>query len=200
MEFYKMSKIEQIINFFDKSPGIHTHKELLEVGAYPNLLRNMVKENVLEEVSRGYYQLAGYFPDNFDLEEISAIVPKGVFCLISALYFHNIGTQIPREYYLAIPIGVNPTERTKYRIRNFFYSEKVYKAGIEKHGNIRVYSAAKTVADCFKFRNKIGLDVALEALKEVLRSRKASVQEIIEMADVCRVRNIIMPYMEAYNS
>jgi predicted transcriptional regulator of viral defense system len=160
----------------------------------------MVKENVLEEVSRGYYQLAGYSPEYFDLEEISAIIPNGVFCLISALYYHNIGTQIPREYYISIPIGINPTERKEYNVRNFYYSEKVYKAGIEQHGNIRVYSVAKTVADCFKFRNKIGLDVALEALKEVLRNRSASVQEIIEMADICRVKKIIMPYMEAYNS
>lgn len=160
MVYRKMNKTKQIVNFFNKSPGIHSHKELLEAGAYHHLLRKMVKENVLEEVSRGYYQLAGYSPESFDLEEISAIVPKGVFCLISALYFHNIGTQIPREYYLAIPIGVNPTERAQYSISNFFSSEKVYETGIETHGNIRVYSIAKTVADCFKFKNKIGLDVA----------------------------------------
>jgi predicted transcriptional regulator of viral defense system len=195
-----MNKTLQTLNFFKHSPGIHTHKELLEAGAYPNLLRKLVKENALVEVSRGYYQLAGYSPEAFDLEEISAIIPNGVFCLISALSFHNIGTQVPREYYVAIPIGTNSTERKEYTIRNFFYSEKVYNAGIEKHGNIRVYGIAKTVADCFKFRNKIGLEVALEALKEVLHSRSATVQEIIAMADICRVRKVMMPYMEAYSS
>ena len=195
-----MNKTEKLLDFFAKKPGIHSHKELVETGAYPNLIRKLAHEGILEEVSRGYYQLPGYAPERFELfdkEEVMAIMPKAVLCLLSALDYHNIGTQRPQGYYVAIPIGTRCTRNKDYNIKPFYYSKKVYEAGLEKHDNIRVYSISKTVADCFKFRNKIGLAVALEALKEVIRDRKCLISELIEMAEVCRVRKIIMPYMEA---
>ena len=196
-----MSKKDQIINYLNKNPGIHSLRELVEAGAYKHLVRNLVHENILEEVCRGFYKLADYEPEtHFDLEEIAAVVPRGVFCLISALSFHNIGTQMQNQYHIAIPSKMAATTRKDYPIKSYFYSEKVYKAGIEKHNSIKVYSVAKTVADCFKFRNKIGLDVALEALKYSIKEKRASIAEIIEMAEVCRVKKIMMPYLEAYTS
>jgi predicted transcriptional regulator of viral defense system len=195
-----MNKTEKLIKYFTKKPGIHSHKELVVTGAYPNLIRKLVREGMLEEVSRGFYQLAGYTPERFELfdkEEVMAIMPRAVLCLISALDYHNIGTQRPRGYYVAIPIGTRCTRKKDYNIKPFYYSKKVYEAGLEQHGNIRVYSIAKTIADCFKFRNKIGLDIVLEALKEVVKERKCTINELIKMAEICRVKNIIMPYLEA---
>ena len=196
-----MSKKEDIVSFFEKNPGIHPLKKLIEVGAYRNLVRNMTKANVLEEISRGYYQLAGYEPErHFDLLEVSSIVPNGVFCLISALYFHNIGTQIPRQYHIGVPSHQAATTRKDYPLKTYFFSEKSYNAGIETHDGIKVYSVAKTVADCFKYRNKLGLDVAMEALKESLSNKITTIAEVFEMAEINRVKNVMMPYIQGYLS
>lgn len=196
-----MSKREGIISFFEKNPGVHPLKRLVELGAYRNLVRTMTEELILEEVSRGHYQLAGYEPENyFDLREVSSIIPNSVFCLISALYFHNIGTQIPRQYHIAIPSTQAATIRKDYPVKTYFFSEKPYKAGIEIHDGIKVYSIAKTVADCFKYRNKIGLDVAMEALKYSISNKRTTIAEIFEMAEVCRVKNVMMPYVQGYIS
>ena len=197
---YHMNKTTNILNYFKDVPGIHSLKELTAVGGYPNLIRKLTSENILEEVSRGYYKLTTWEPEQFGLEEIAAIVPEAVFCLVSALDFHNIGTQIPHDYHIAIPIGKRAPQRIEYSIHSYFYSEKVYKSGIETHGAIKVYNVAKTVADCFKFRNKIGLDVALEALKETLSRKKATIADIIAYAEICRVKKVMMPYLEAFSA
>ena len=196
-----MSKKEEIVSFFENNPGIHPLKRLVELGAYRNLVRKMTKEQILEEVSRGHYQLAGYEPEtHFDLHEISSIIPNSVFCLISALYFHNIGTQVPRQYHIAIPSNQAATTRKNYSIKTYYYSEKSYQAGIENHDGIKVYSIAKTIADCFKYRNKIGLNVAMEALKESISNKRTTMAEIFEMAEICRVKNVMMPYVQGYIS
>lgn len=193
-----MSKTDDITRFFDEYPGIHSMKELSNIGAHRNLVRALVEEGIVEEVCRGFYQIAGYEPEErFDLVEVSALIPKGIFCLVSALDYHEIGTQIPREYHLAVPTGQNPSRRKEYPIKTYSYSMDSYKIGIENHGEIKVFSIAKTIADCFKFRNKIGLDVAMEALKETLRNKRATRAEIIKMAEACKVKKVIMPYMEA---
>jgi predicted transcriptional regulator of viral defense system len=192
---------DKIIQLFEESPGIHSLKDLTKVGAYRNLVRNLVHENVLEEVTHGFYKLAGYEPEmRFDYVEIAAIIPKGIFCLTSSLSFHNLGTQMPDQYHIAIPSNTAATTRKEYPIKSYFYSDAAYKTGIEEYGPIKVYSIAKTVADCFKFRNKIGLDVALEALKCSIKEKRATIPKILEMAEVCRVKKIIMPYLEAYTS
>ena len=196
-----MSKTEIILSYFKVNPGIHPLKDLTEIGAYRNLVRKLVNDNILTEVSRGYYQLPGYEPEtSFDLVEVSSIVQNGVFCLASALFIHGVGTQMPNNYHIAIPIGQSATQKKDYPIKTYYYSPAIYNTGIEDHGEIKVYSVAKTVADCFKFRNKIGIAVALEALKYSLREKKTTIPEIFEMAEICRVKKVIMPYIEGYLS
>ena len=193
-----MSKTEEMIRFFTLNPGVHSRKGLVKVGAYPALLRKLVTNNILEEVSRGFYRLIDQEElENDDLETIASVIPNGVFCLQSALHFHNLGTQQAFEYHLAIPKGQWIPERNEFNIKIYQFGKQAYGSGIEKHGTIKVYSVAKTIADCFKFRNQIGLDIALEALKDVIRNKRATIAEILDQAEVCRVKNVIMPYLES---
>lgn len=157
----------------------------------------MCKQNILEEVSHGYYMLKEQAELISDRDIVAKLVPHGIYCLISALDFHNIGTQKAFDFHMAIPHSKRVPIRPEYSIVTYKFSEKSYKSGIEYHGNIKVYSPAKTIADCFKFRNQIGLDVALEALKDVIRNKTATIAEIIDHAETCRVKNIIMPYLES---
>jgi predicted transcriptional regulator of viral defense system len=126
---------------------------------------------------------------------------KGVLCLLSALLFHGVTTQAPSVVWLALPKGSRPPAKGYPPIKAIYLSGAAYEAGLETHqrpaGAVRVYSVAKTVADCFKFRNRIGLDVALEALKEGWRSRRFTLDELNRMARVCRVQAVMQPYVEA---
>lgn len=195
-----MTKEEQIINLYRCHPGVHTFKELVNAGAYTVMLKRLVRENVLKEVTKGFYSLVDQEESEFsDLETIAAIVPEGVFCLFSALNFHNIGTQKSFEYHLAIPYGKRPPQREEFSIRTYKFSEKSYNSGIENHGRIKMYSIAKTVSDCFKFRNQIGMDVALEALKDVMKNKRAPIADILDQAEVCRVKKVMIPYLESYS-
>lgn len=193
-------KQNKIIKFYRKNPGVHSYKELAEAGAYVKLIQDMLEEGILEEVTRGFYRLSEQEHEQYsDLENISAVIPEAVFCLISALDFHGIGTQRAFDFHIALPRGKRKPEREDFSIQHYYFSDDSYKSGIEDHGSFKVYCPAKTVADCFKFRNKIGLDVALEAMKETIRSKKATRAEIIAQAEVCRVRKVIFPYLEAFS-
>lgn len=135
-----------------------------------------------------------------DLAAVAARVPDGVVCLISALSFHELTSQIPHEIYLAIPRGKEIPRIDYPPVRVFHFSENTIAAGVETHKiagvEVKIFTAEKTVADCFKFRNRIGLDVALEALKMCL-SRNGSRAKILEYARLCRVEKVIYPYLEA---
>lgn len=127
--------------------------------------------------------------------------PKGVLCLLSALMYHQLTTQAPAAVWLALPKGARPPASGYPAIKAVYLSGASYAAGIESHhrpeGDVRVYSVAKTVADCFKFRNRVGLDVALEALREGWRARRFTLQELERMARACRVQAVMRPYVEA---
>jgi predicted transcriptional regulator of viral defense system len=133
--------------------------------------------------------------------EVAKRVPEGAICLLSALAFHEMTTQSSASVWIALRKGARTPALVSPSLRIVRLSGASLIRGIEDHTiegvPVRVYSAAKTVADCFKFRNKIGLDVAIEALKDCLRQKKASVNEIYRYAKVCRVSNVIRPYMEA---
>ena len=124
-----------------------------------------------------------------------------MFCLLTALQFHELTTQLPRQVWIAMPRGSQVPRLDYPPIKMVQMTGAVYTAGIEEHLRdgviLRVFSAAKTVVDCFKHRNKIGLDVALEALKDVRAQRKASADELWRYAKVCRVANVMRPYLEA---
>lgn len=186
---------------FAQNGGILRTSEILRLGFHPRKLYQMREKGELVELSRGVYQLAQSTGlENSDLIAVGKRVENGVVCLISALSFHQITTEVPHEVYLAVPHGKEKPRIDYPPTRVFHFSAASFSAGIEEHnfgGNIiRVYSPEKTIADCFKFRNKIGLDVALEALKMCL-AKKGSRVKILEYARICRVEKIIKPYLEA---
>src|SRR5262249_46839841 len=125
----------------------------------------------------------------------------GVVCLLSALQFHGLTTQLPAEVWLALERGTRRPKEEQLPLRVVFFSGPAFSHGVEEHEvegvPIKVYSPAKTVADCFKYRNKIGLDVALEALRECWRQKRCTMDDLWRSARVCRVANVIRPYLES---
>ncbi|MEO8922637.1 MAG: AbiEi antitoxin N-terminal domain-containing protein [Caldimonas sp.] len=176
--------------------------DVREHGWSPQLLIKLHSNGKLERVARGLYSLPGTEPtDHRSLAEVCKRVPKGVVCLLSALQFHEIGTQLPHEVWLAVPEGTQ-TPAIDYpplrivRLRGDAHGEGI-QTFIEAGSTIRVYSLEKTIADCFKFRNRIGLDVALEALKDARNQRKLVVDRLVRFARIDRVEKVLQPYLEA---
>ena len=135
------------------------------------------------------------------LAEVSKRTPRGVVCLLSALRFHGLTTQAPAEVWLAIGPKDRVPRPEGVRLRVVRVSGEARDAGVETHVvegvPVRIYCAAKTVADCFKFRNKIGTDIAVEALRDCLGQRRCTPDDLFEYANVCRVSRVMRPYMEA---
>ena len=187
---------------FSMHNGLLRTKDAIRLGIHPRILYGMRDAGEIEKISRGYYRLAD-LPQlgNPDLVAAALAVPKGVICLISALSYHGIGTQIPHTVDIAIEKDSKRPRIDYPPIRTSWFSGSAFTEGVQVHNidgvSVRIYSSAKTVADCFKCRNKVGLDVALEALREVRRSRLATVDELFQIAKVCRVANVMRPYLEA---
>lgn len=195
------SKPKQILELARKK-GIVSASEIDALGIHHEHLRQMRLASQLVRVGRGLYSL----PDanitaHHGLAQASKAIPKGVICLLSALRFHEIGTQAPSEVWMAIERGTASPQSKHPRTRIVRFSGKAFSEGVKMHAieglSVKVYSPAKTVADCFKYRNKIGLDVALESLREVLQTRKCTTDELWMYAKICRVTNVMRPYMEA---
>jgi predicted transcriptional regulator of viral defense system len=165
-------------------------------------LSRMLTSGLLERVGRGLYVPAGGgFKEHRSLVEASKRVPKGVICLLSALRYHNLTTQAPREVWLAIGEKAWRPRLSSPPLRIVRFSNRALREGAEVHQiegvTVRVFNPAKTVADCFKYRNKIGLDVALEALRECWRARRCTMDDLWRYAKICRVQNVMRPYLEA---
>lgn len=176
--------------------------EALRAGVSQATLYAMHDKGVLERLSRGLYRLVALpSMEAPDLVTVTARVPKGVICLISALAYHELTTQIPHRVDIAIARGSEPPRVNYPPIQVYWFSGEAFTMGIETpvidEQRIRIYSAEKTIADAFKFRNKIGLDVAIEALRTWRGQRGAKFAKILEHARTCRVERVIMPYLEA---
>ncbi len=176
--------------------------DVRELGCSPQLLVRLYQTGQLQRVARGLYSLPdAAVTEHQSLAEVCQRVPKAVVCLLSALQFHGVGTQAPHEVWIALPEGTQrpsvdfPPLRIA-RMRGPAYSEGIQTV-LEQGAPIRVYSVAKTVADCFKFRHKVGLDVALEALKGAWRARQLDLAELSRHARINRVERILQPYLEA---
>ena len=196
-----MTKYDAIMQLL-KDKKIIRSKDVEAFGIPREYLLRMFRKGLVTRTGRGVYCLPGEDFKGYDsIVDAMMVAPGGVVCMISALSFHGITTQVSEKVWIAVKKGSWYPKSDYVNIKYFTFSEKNYKFGIESHKinnvEIRVYSIAKTVADCFKFRNKIGLDVAIEALKEAIRSKKAEVNEIFEAAKVCRVSKVIQPYLEA---
>lgn len=163
-------------------------------------LRRMAARGEIVRVGRGLYALPdAEISGNHSLAEAAKRYPGGVICLTSALFFHGIGTQMPYETWMMRP-DRKMTPNKEFPIRFVYGTGAAFSYGIEKHriegAEVSIYAPAKTVADCFKYRNKIGLDVATEALREGWRAKRFTMDELWHAAKVCRVQSIIQPYVE----
>ena len=185
-----------------RQKGLLRASDLDAIEAPRVVLTRLTEAGLLERVSRGLYRLPSHPGSEHEgLATVAAKVPQAVFCLLTALQFHELTTQLPRQVWIAMPRGSHVPRLDYPPIKMVQMTGAVYTAGIEEHlrdgVTLRVYSAAKTVADCFKHRNKIGLDVALEALKDARAERMASADDLWRYAKVCRVAKVMRPYLEA---
>lgn len=195
------SKTEQILELLG-SKGIVRARELREQGIHQEYLRQLENQGKILRAGRGIYTLPDQdLTENQSLVEATARVPHGVICLLSALRFHSLTTQAPFEVWLAIDNKARPPKENIIPLRIVYMSGMAFNLGIEEHliasQAVRVYNIPKTVADCFKYRNKIGLDVALEALRESWNSRRVDMDLLWHYAQICRVANVMRPYLES---
>lgn len=197
----KPTKKEKLMRAVRKN-GLIRACELSVLGIPRHCLSSLVKTGELQRVSRGVYAPSGNNPTtNRSIAETAKRIPKGVVCLLSALRFHDLTTQLPSQVWLAIDTKAWYPKEDLLPLRIVHFSAQALHEGIEVHRiegvPVKVYCAAKTVADCFKYRNKIGLDVALEALRESQRKRKCTMDALWRFAKVCRVANVMRPYLES---
>lgn len=191
-----------------KIAGLFADKNIVRSGemeaAGINRMRisRMVKAGELIRISQGLYALPGYRPgEHGELVEVARRAPHVIFCLLSALQFHELTTQAPFDVWIAIGSKAHALKLEYPPLRVIRFSQESLRAGVETHQvdgiDINVTSVAKTVADCFKFRSKVGLDVALEALRETIQDKKATADELWRYAKINRVSGVMRPYMEA---
>ena len=177
-------------------------RDVTQQGLPTIALTRLVQAGKLERVARGLYGLPGAaISEHRSLAEVSARVPKGVVCLLSALRFHEIGTQAPFEVWIAIPQHMVTPRLDQPAIRVVRMSDEALAEGVERLNvdgvEVPVFNAARTIVDCFRFRNKIGLDVALEALRDGWSQRKFTLDDLWHHATRGRVANVMRPYIEA---
>jgi predicted transcriptional regulator of viral defense system len=185
-----------------RAKGLVRPRDLIAKKIPPDYLDRLHRRGLVERISRGVYAWPGAdLGENQTLAEAARQVPRGVICLLSALQFHGIGTQQPREVWLAIPPDAWRPKLEYPKLRVVRFSGAAYSSFVEEHDlhgvPIRVYGPAKTVADCFKYRNKIGLNVALEALRECWRGRRSTMDDLWDAARTCRMIQVMRPYLES---
>jgi predicted transcriptional regulator of viral defense system len=182
--------------------GSVSRGEVAEAKIHTQTLSRLVRAGALERVARGRYRLPNApVTEHHGVALVAAAAPKAVICLLSALSFHQIGTQLPREVWIALDRRSRRPSLRYPRLRVVRFGGDALTEGIETHRiegeTVRVYSVAKTIADTFKYRNKIGLDVALEALREAWRARRFTMDKMYGYARICRVERVMRPYLEA---
>ena len=194
---------EKAIDMIRKQGGIIRTQEALRRGIHRRTLYGLRDGGMLLPTSRGLYQLADMesFPTEIDLVNVAKLVPHGVICLISALFFHELTTQIPHEIWLAVERKARKPNVDYPPVRSVFFTGPCFREGIEVHRimdqDVRIYCAPKTVIDCFRRRNEVGLDVALEAARSYLKRRGASPSMLMNYAKLCKVEKLVTPYLEA---
>jgi predicted transcriptional regulator of viral defense system len=197
------SKFDEAGELFQRHGGLLRTSEALRLGIHPEILYALRDAGILDRVSRGLYRLKGLPPlTTPDVVTVAKRIPEGVVCLLSSLAFHDLTSQILHEVYVAIARDMMRPSRLEWPpIRVFKFGKSAFFEGIESHTvddiQVRIYSPEKTLADCFKFRNKIGIDVAIEALKLYRERRKIKPDDILRYARICRVERVMKPYLEA---
>ncbi len=193
---------ERAHTVFRTQGGTLRTTEALAAGIHPRTLYAMRDAGEIEALARGVYRLRNLPPlGNPDLATIAKRVPHGILCLISALAFHELTTQVPHEIHLAISRTARRPRLDYPPLRVYRFSKAAFSAGVDIHAidriPVRVYTAEKTLADCFKYRNRIGTDVVLEAIRTYRRRGRPNFQQVFAYAKLCRVDRLMRPYLEA---
>jgi predicted transcriptional regulator of viral defense system len=195
------SDADRLLNFARRNSVLRT-RDIAAQGIHTGTLTRMTRAGTLEKVGPGRYRLrqTTRATEHHDLVVASVAVPSSVVCLVSALRFHSIGTQLPAEVWMAVSRGTRVPRLLIPPLRVVNISPAVFDLGIEEHRieghTVRIYSVARTVADCFRFRNKVGLDVALEALTEAWRTKRLKLDDLNRIAKKLRVQRVMQPYLE----
>ncbi len=182
--------------------GIARPRDLETHGITRAHLSRLVKDGLVLRQARGIYVAASHSPTTeHTLAHVAKRVPEGIFCLLTALRFHGLTTQSPAEVWIALPEKARRPRLDYPRLRVARFSEEALTEGIEEHHvegvPLRIYTPAKTVADCFKYRNKVGIDVAVEALRDFSRKHRGGATELAHFARICRVSRVMQPYLDA---
>lgn len=196
-----MTKREQLKRMFARNRIVRASM-IRDAGIPAQFITNMLRNGEITRLGRGVYSPAESGATEIsDLETLSHVVPQGIICLVSALRFHGLTDENPHEISVAIKHGSHPPRIEYPPVQFFVFSGPAYSSGVESHSvngaELRVYSVEKTIADCFKYRNKIGLDIAVSALQDAVKKDKLNYNSLWESAKICRVSKIIRPYMEA---
>ena len=195
------SKADQVLALATKN-GLLRARDLGAAGIPTVYLRRLCQRGLLVQVSRGLYRPVQAKATEYQMMvECAKLVPRGTMCLLSALAFHDLTTQLPPELWVAIGSKDWRPKVVHLPVRFLRFSGAALTEGVQTHAisnvPVQVYCPAKTVADCFKYRNKVGLEVAIQALRDCWRSRKATADELWRYAKICRVANVMRPYMES---
>lgn len=198
----KSSPSDAALKVFRAHGGVLKTTRAISEGIQPRVLYALRDSDVIEQVARGLFRLKEMPPlEAPDLFTVASKIPQSVICLVSALAFHGLTTQIPREVSIALSKGAKKPKIEHPPIGIYWISEPAFSEGIEVHRkdgvSLRVYGVEKTLADCFKFRNRIGMDVCLEALREWRKRKRADTKKLMHFSKICRVDRIIRPYIEA---
>jgi len=196
-------KMEEIEKYIAKNGGFASMKELKEANFHTRDITRLVKEKTIEKIKPGFYRLANYsfFKDvNVSLITVCRAQPQAVICLLSALDYYEMTDFNPSEIYFAIPHSQKKKIIITPPVKTFFFRERFYKPGIEimktKYGELRIYNREKTVCDMFRYRNKLGEDLATQALKSYLKQKNKSIATLIKFAEICQVKTVITPILK----
>ena len=195
--------MEEIVKYIVNNGGFASMKELKEANFHTREIMLLVKERSIEKIKPGFYRLSdyGYFKDvNVSLITVCRAEPQAVICLISALDYYEMTDFNPSEIYYAIPHSQKKKSISYPPIKTFFFRERFYKPGIDiihtKYGELKIYNKEKTICDMFRYRNKLGEDLAMQALKNYLKQKKKSIATLIKYAEICQVKTVIMPILK----
>lgn len=195
------NKKTAVTNFLRGKKGLATYAEIIKAGFNKAQLKAGLNSGRIQKVDRGLYRLSeGFNLSNPDIAAVSIKASNGVVCLLSALAFHEATNEIPDCVHIAIPRGSHANKIKYPPVKFYRYNPSTWEAGIEEHEidgrKIRIYNLARTIADCFKFRNKIGMNIARDALKVAVMEKGIKPPEIMQYAKICRVDRIIKPILE----
>lgn len=204
IDMEKETQTERIVKFAGESGGYVRMKELKANSFRTSAIKKLVDDGVLDKLKAGLYRLAGLdYPSGVSLGfvDVSKAVPAGVICLISALSHYELTTFNPSEIYVAIKNNNSAPKVIYPPVRFFYFRERFYTPGVETvktpYGDVKIYCREKTVCDMFRYRNKLGEDIAIEGLKNYVRSRHADLYKLRKFAEICHVKHTLLPYLKA---